>query len=264
MLTQFGEDRVETSGRQLYNFFDEKSPYYVGNLKHVDQEFTAHPYHNHFTSEDMRSTHLLAAAEAKKYGLAYHPSEWCLLPTSTQYGGITDDWQKGNHGDIQAALMMARVMYSDFVDMNAVSWCYWKAMELRGDHALIALHATDGDIHKGGYISSNKMLWVLGNFSRFVRSNYKRIDVKGADDVDTLAATAFLAPDGKQMVVVIVNSSFESRRVRLELPKQWQRRVKSVKSYRTDARHDLTYAELNSSLAYDVPMRGVTTLVIDL
>ena len=69
MLTQFGEDRVETSGRQLYNFFDEKSPYYVGNLKHVDQEFTAHPYHNHFTSEDMRSTHLLAAAEAKKYGV---------------------------------------------------------------------------------------------------------------------------------------------------------------------------------------------------
>ena len=109
-----------------------------------------------------------------------------------------------------------------------------------------------------------RRLWVLGNFSRFVRPNYKRIDVKGADDVDTLAATAFLAPDGKQMVVVIVNSSFESRRVRLELPKQWQRRVQSVKSYRTDARHDLTYAELNSSLAYDVPMRGVTTLVIDL
>ena len=264
MLTQFGEDRVETSGRQLYNFFDEKSPYYVGNLKHVDQEFTAHPYHNHFTSEDMRSTHLLAAAEAEKYGLAYHPSEWCLLPTSTQYGGITDDWQKGNHGDIQAALMMARVMYSDFVDMNAVSWCYWKAMELHGDHALVALHATDGDIHKGGYISANKMLWVLGNFSRFVRPNYKRIDVKGADDVDTLAATAFLAPDGKQMVVVLVNSSFEGRDVQLELPKQWQKGIRSVKSYRTDARHDLAYAELDNSLTYDVPMRGVTTIVIDL
>lgn len=264
MNARFDNDTMESPGRQLYMFFDKQSPHYLGDLKHVDQEFTAHPYHNHFTSEDMRSTHLLAAAEAKKYGLDYHSSEWCLLPNSKRYGGITEDWQKGNHGDIQAALMMARVMYSDFVDMNAVSWCYWKAMELRGDHALIALHATDGDIHKGGYISSNKMLWVLGNFSRFVRPNYKRIDVKGADDVDTLAATAFLAPDGKQMVVVIVNSSFESRRVRLELPKQWQRRVQSVKSYRTDARHDLTYAELNSSLAYDVPMRGVTTLVIDL
>lgn len=261
---RFDNDTTESPGRQLYMFFDKQSPHYLGDLKHVDQEFTAHPYHNHFTSEDMRSTHLLAAAEAKKYGLDYHSSEWCLLPNSQRYGGITEDWQTGNHGDIQAALMMARVMYSDFVDMNAVSWCYWKAMELRGDHALIALHATDGDIHKGGYISSNKMLWVLGNFSRFVRPNYKRIDVKGADDVDTLAATAFLAPDGEQMVVVLVNSSFEGRNLQLELPKQWQKRVKSVKSYRTDARHDLTYAELDGSLLYDVPMRGVTTLVIDL
>lgn len=261
---RFDNDTTESPGRQLYMFFDKQSPHYLGDLKHVDQEFTAHPYHNHFTSEDMRSTHLLAAAEAKKYGLDYHSSEWCLLPNSQRYGGITEDWQKGNHGDIQAALMMARVMYSDFVDMNAVSWCYWKAMELRGDHALIALHATDDDIHKGGYISSNKMLWVLGNFSRFVRPNYKRIDVKGADDVDTLAATAFLAPDGEQMVVVLVNSSFEGRNVQLELPKQWQKRVKSVKSYRTDARHDLTYAEFDGSLSYDVPMRGVTTLVIDL
>lgn len=261
---RFDNDTTESPGRQLYMFFDKQSPHYLGDLKHVDQEFTAHPYHNHFTSEDMRSTHRLAGAEAKKYGLDYHSSEWCLLPNSQRYGGITEDWQKGNHGDIQAALMMARVMYSDFVDMNAVSWCYWKAMELRGDHALIALHATDGDIHKGGYISSNKMLWVLGNFSRFVRPNYKRIDVKGADDVDTLAATAFLAPDGEQMVVVLVNSSFEGRNVQLELPKQWQKRVKSVKSYRTDARHDLTYAELDGSLSYDVPMRGVTTLVIDL
>ncbi len=261
---RFDNDTTESPGRQLYMFFDKQSPHYLGDLKHVDQEFTAHPYHNHFTSEDMRSTHLLAAAEAKKYGLAYHSSEWCLLPTSTQYGGITDDWQKGNHGDIQAALMMARVMYSDFVDMNAVSWCYWKAMELRGDHALVALHATDGDIHKSGYISANKMLWVLGNFSRFVRPNYKRIDVKGADDVDTLAVTAFLAPDGKQMVVVLANSSFEGRDVQLELPKQWQKGIRSVKSYRTDARHDLAYAELDNSLTYDVPMRGVTTLVIDL
>ena len=66
------------------------------------------------------------------------------------------------------------------------------------------------------------------------------------------------------MVVVLVNSSFEGCNVQLELPKQWQKRVKSVKSYRTDARHDLTYAELDGSLSYDVPMRGVTTLVIDL
>ena len=30
--------------------------------------------------------------EFKKYGVTYHSSEWCLLPVSKQYGGITADW----------------------------------------------------------------------------------------------------------------------------------------------------------------------------
>ena len=264
LTSRFDNDAMEAPGKQLYMFFDKQSPHYLGDLQHVDKEFMAHPYHNHFTSEDMRSTHRLAGAEAKKYGLDYHSSEWCLLPTSQQYGGITDDWQKGNHGDIQAALMMARVMHSDFVDMNAVSWCYWKAMELKGDHALVALHATDGDIHKGGYISANKMLWVLGNFSRFIRPNYKRIDLAGADDVDTLAATAYLSPDQRQIVAVFVNSDFDNHSVEIALPKQWQKRVERVKSYRTDARHDLAYSALPTTMAYEIAARGVTTLVIDL
>ena len=264
ILSQFGEDENEAPGRQLYMFFDEQSPHYVGNLKHLDKEFAAHPYNNHFTSEELRETHRLANTEAQKYGLTYHSSEWCLLPTSKQYGGITDDWQKGNHGDIQAALMMARIIHSDFVDMNAASWCYWKGMELNGDHALVALHATDGDIHKGGYVAANKILWVLGNYSRFVRPNYTRIDLDGADDLDTLAATAFLSPDGKELVAVFVNSGFENKDVVISLPKEWKRQIKSVQSYRTDARHDLTRASLSTSLSYQIAARGVTTFVIEL
>ncbi|MBR5138728.1 MAG: xylanase [Alistipes sp.] len=264
LVKQFKGDEAQTPGRQLYNFFDEKSPYYLGDLKHLDREFTAHPYHNHYSSEELREVHRNAAAEAEKYGLDYHSSEWCLLPSAKRYGGITEDWQSANHADIQAALMMARLIHSDFVDVNAVSWCYWKAMELRGDHALVALHATDGDIHKGGYVTANKMLWVLGNYSRFVRPNYKRIALDGADDLDTLAATAFISPDGKQIVAVFVNSAFENKSVDITLPKSWSKRVKSVRSYRTDARHDLTFAKESNSLSYEVAQRGVTTFVIDL
>lgn len=264
LVKQFNNDVTETPGRQLYNFFDEKSPYYVGNLKHLEKEFTAHPYHNHYSSEELREVHRNAAAEIEKYGLDYHSSEWCLLPSAKRYGGITEDWQSGNHTDIQAALMMARLIHSDFVDVNAVSWCYWKAMELRGDHALVALHAKDGDIHKGGYVTANKMLWVLGNYSRFVRPDYKRIALDGADDLDALAATAFISPDGREIVAVFVNSSFENKNVNIALPKSWKKRITSVKSYRTDARHDLSFAPLPNTLSYDIAQRGVTTIVIDL
>ena len=264
MLSQFGEDQVETPGRQLYTFFDEKSPYYVGDLKHINKEFTAHPYNNHFTSEEMRSTHLLAAAEARKYGLDYHSSEWCLLPNSQRYGGITEDWQKGNHGDIQAALMMARVMHSDFVDMNAVSWCYWKAMELRGDHALIALHAKDGDIFRGGDVKANKLLYALGNYSFFIRPNYKRVSLSGADNLSEVAATAYLSPDGKRLVAVFVNNTFEKKSVEVTLPKPYNKQIASAKMYVTDERNDLSAYEMAKASSFNLNARSVTTVVYNL
>jgi O-glycosyl hydrolase len=263
LLNQF-KDSLEAPGSQLYMFFNQNSPYYLGDLKHLDKEFAAHPYHNHFSSKDLREVHLSAASEAKKYGLDYHSSEWCLLPSAKRYGGITEDWQSGNHADIQAALMMARIIHSDLVDMNAVSWCYWKGMELRGDHALVALHAKDGDILKGGYVTANKMLWTLGNFSRFVRPGYRRVELGNADDLDTLAGTAFISPEGDRLVLVFVNSGFETRDVQLSLPKKWSKKVRQVTSYRTDERHDLTALPLGKTDKVTVGLRGVTTFVIDL
>ena len=264
MFARFQSDSLECPGRQLFMFFDKNSPHYVGDLKHMEYEFTAHPYHDHFTSADLREVHRLAADEFKKYGVTYHSSEWCLLPVSKQYGGITADWSKGNHADIQAALMMARLIHSDFVDVDAVSWCYWKGMEMRGDHALVSLHAKDGDIHKGGYASANKMLWVLGNYSRFVRPGYVRVALEGADDLDTLAATAFVSPEGDRLVAVFVNSSFEEKPVELSIPKAWKKKMKSVTSYRTDARHDLARTVTGEGVNHVIGARGVTTIVIDL
>lgn len=264
MFARFQSDSLECPGRQLFMFFDKNSPHYVGDLKHMEYEFTAHPYHDHFTSADLREVHRFAADEFKKYGVTYHSSEWCLLPVSKQYGGITSDWSKGNHADIQAALMMARLIHSDFVDVDAVSWCYWKGMEMRGDHALVSLHAKDGDIHKGGYASANKMLWVLGNYSRFVRPGYVRVALEGADDLDTLAATAFVSPEGDRLVAVFVNSSFEEKPVELSMPKAWKKKMKSVTSYRTDARHDLARTVTGEGVNHVIGARGVTTIVIDL
>ena len=263
LVEVFDGNSVESPGKQIYTFFDKESPYYLGNLNHVDDEMTAHPYHNHFSNEELRQVHKSAAAEIKKYDLDFHSSEWCLLPSDKQYGGITSDWAKGNHADIQAALMMARIMHSDFVDTDAVSWCYWKGMELNGNHALVALHATDGDIYKGGYVTANKMLWVLGNYSRFVRPGYVRIELDGADDLDTLAGTAFISPDGSRIVSVFVNSSFEDMPVEMTLPKSWMKRLSEVNSYRTDARHDLAKCITGEKNCHTVTARGVTTIVMD-
>lgn len=262
-LKRFDSDTLECPGKQLYTFFDTQSPYYIGDLKHVDNEFTAHPYHNHFSSDELREVHRSAKKEIDRYGIDLHSSEWCLLPSEQQYGGITADWGKGNHGDIQAALMMARIIHSDFVDTEAVSWCYWKGMELYGNYALIALQGTDGDVHKSGYVTANKMLWALGNYSRFVRPGYTRIALDGADELDRIAGTAFVSPDGKQIVAVFVNSSFEDIELDVTLPKTWKKNFSCVKSYRTDARHDLAKVHSGKDFHHTIGARGLTTIVFD-
>jgi hypothetical protein len=137
-------------------------------------------------------------------------------------------------------------------------------MELKGDHALVSLHATDGDIHKGGYATPNKMLWTLGNFSRFIHPGYVRVALDGADDLDTMAATAFISPEGDRLVAVFINSSFEDRPVEISLPKALKKKISTVYSYRTDARHDLTKTITGQGCSHTIGARGVTTVVIEL
>ena len=85
----------------------------------------------------------------------------------------------------------------------------------------------------------------------------------GADDLDSLAATAYLSPDGKQLVAVYVNSSFEDIPVNVSLPKAWAKKMSSLTSYCTDARHDLCKTITGKGLDHTIGARGVTTIVID-
>ena len=261
---KFGE--AEAPNWVVRNFFDEKSPYYIGNLRHLKRAVYAHAYHDVRSSEKMRNVHRLAGEECRKYGVEYNMSEWCLLPGARKKNieGFTKDWYCANYADMQAGLLMARIIYSDMVDSNTASWSYWQGMELRGDHALIALHAKDGDIHRGGDVKANKLLYVLGNYSFFVRPNYKRVALSGADNLSEVAATAYLSPDGKRLVAVYVNNTFEKQAVEVTLPKPYNKQISSAKMYITDERNDLSVYEMAKALSFSVNARSVTTVVYNL
>jgi hypothetical protein len=69
--------------------------------------------------------------------------------------------------------------------------------------------------------------------------------------------------DGKQLVAVYVNSSFEDIPINVSLPKAWAKKMSSLTSYRTDARHDLCKTITGKGLDHTIGARGVTTIVID-
>ena len=56
----------------------------------------------------------------------------------------------------------------------------------------------------GGVFSDSKMLWVLGNYSRFIRPGMKRIGVESSEDTN-LEFSGYKSDDEKQLVFIVQN-----------------------------------------------------------
>ncbi len=225
-----------------------------------------HTYHHHDTNREMLEVRAKVKGECEKYGIAYQQTEWCMLGGhKLPMDGFTDDWERGNGGGMQVGLLLGRLVYTDIVHSGAEAWGYWKGTELNGDAALIALHAKDNSIFNGGTVSTNKLLWALGNYSRFIQPGYKRIHSEGADDLNKLVSSAYIAPDQSRMVIVFVNSGFENEQVSLQLPKAYGKKVKKTSVYRTDKRSDLANVGVYDKLNTDcqIVARSLTTVVLD-
>jgi O-glycosyl hydrolase len=254
--------------RQISTFFDPKSPDYVGDLKSVQRIIAGHDYGSHKTNKILLETREKVKVETEKYGIGFHQTEWCMLPgLKLPIDGFTSDWKSGNYADIQPALLLGRLVYGDFVYAGARSWGYWKGMEVLGNHALISLYPTDGDLQKGGLAGTNKMLWALGNYSFFIRPGYIRIDLQGADDLNTLVSSAYLAPDKSRIVAVYVNSSFKMLPVSVSFLQSSDKKIKKVSAYKTDDRTDLgnmlVPEKFLPGTEYRIPPRSLVTMVFD-
>lgn len=270
-LDKKAKERFGSEGpyNQVKAFFDRASANYVGNLPYLAHIINGHDYGTHRSNTRLRDTREKVAAAAKKYNLEYQQSEWCLLPGLKQpMDGFTADWKPDNHTDIQVALLMGRLIHSNIVHANATAWGYWKGMEIKGDHALISLFPKDGNIKNGGSVRSNKLLWALGNYSFFIRPGYKRVALEGADDLNTLAASAYIAPDKSRIILVLVNSTFDVPTVQINFPGAFSKKINAVSLFRTDQQTDLANMHIDSQYTagrpFTIAPRSVTTMVFQL
>ena len=136
-------------------------------------------------------------------------------------------------------------------------------MEIKGDFALTGVYPHDGRLENGGVARANKLLWALGNFSLFVRPEYKRVDLSGASDLDTVAGVAFISPDGKRVVAVFVNSSFEKSDAKIALPDKYK--GAKARAFRTDANMNLGNLQVDEGeRKFRIAPRSITTIVFDL
>lgn len=188
-------------GSQIDDFFNSESPNYLGDLPHVSKVISAHSY---FTtspfqaSEEMREK--LDSKINQYEGLSYWMSEYCIL------GGNAGEINGGGKDlGMESALYIARVIHQDLTVSNASAWNWWLAVSpYNYKDGLIYIDKNNED----GQFYTSKMLWTLGNFSRFIRPGFQRVEVESSfKEGNEVFASAYQDPKDETITIVLVNTS---------------------------------------------------------
>jgi hypothetical protein len=110
-----------TRGNQIYEFFNAQSPFYVGDLDHVDKVISGHSY---FTSAPVETLKSVRQKTVESINLASVPlefwqSEYCILGDQEEVKG------PGKDTGIAPALYVARLIHHDLSIANASAWHWW-------------------------------------------------------------------------------------------------------------------------------------------
>ncbi|MBN2063589.1 MAG: hypothetical protein JW745_02220 [Sedimentisphaerales bacterium] len=198
-------------GKQLSRFYDPASPEYMGDT--VRGIVCGHSYWSDGPARLVTDRQALRQ-ELDKYKVRYAQSEYSII--GEQPG------MKGHRRDlgIDSALWVARVIHCDLAIANAVSWSWWLAISPYDyKDGLIYCDKNDTD---GNYYHS-KILWALGNYSRFIRPGMKRLELTRSDNktpqqvLDDLLVSGYCRADGSEIVLVLVNFGQEPETVKLKL-----------------------------------------------
>lgn len=166
----------------------------------------------------------------------------------------------GNGRDlsVEPAWYVFRVIHRDLTRANTAAWSWWRALSPADfkDGLLYTDFRSVSDTDPE--VFDSKLLWMLGNFSRFVRPGYVRLDVLGPDDLSGLMFSAWESPDSDELVVVAGNASEVSQPI--DLSATVAGGVKEWVPWLTDAGHSLERG-VSISGTYEMPPRSFVTFV---
>lgn len=248
---------------------------YIGDLKSVQRAVAGHSYWTFGTNDDLQNIRKAVADKAAKYDLDVYQTEWSMLDKEpSTSAGFPASYDAASYMDI--ALYMGKLIHCDLTFGNMAAWSYWTAFAQekwgqKNRFYLLRLNAKGdtgnesyGDIANGGTVTDNANLWVLGNYSRFIRPGYRRIGhtTNQSESLNKLMGSAYMSPDGKRIVVVYVNMGAATG---VNLNVEGQTAAKQISLYRTSATENLKHIAETYTLGERImiPQKSVSTFVID-
>ncbi len=243
-------------------FFNPSSEAYVGDLSHIGNLICAHSYWTMDTWSSMREVRAKVKAAADARGLKLYQTEWSMLDKAP--ADLTGGYEGASEFDI--AQYMSRIIHNDITVAGVSSWSYWTAMSVerwgqKNRFELIKTTPVGGeysdDFTQGGTVTATPNLWVLGNYSLFVRPGYKRVELS-LDESKDFFGSAYVSPDSKTMVIVLTNYD-KTNGVTVDMARPAG--TQAVFTYTTTADKNLKQSRFNLNDKVFIDPASVTTIV---
>ncbi|MDD3036832.1 glycoside hydrolase family 30 protein [Bacteroides sp.] len=195
-------------GYQIQSFFRPDSVNtYLGDVSKTPRLMVGHSYWTNTPLSALRHIRSQLRDTLDKYKVDFWQTEVCIMSNDEEIGG-----GGGFDPTMKTALYVARMIHHDIVYAGAKSWQWWRAIGEDYKDGLIRELADDD--FRNGRVEDSKLMWVLGNYSRFIRPGAVRLTVSAFDNTgklvpegDTdqkgLMCSAYKNTDGKYVVVLI-------------------------------------------------------------
>lgn len=251
---------------QIQSFFSpDSTDTYIGNLRNVPHLIVGHSYWTNTPLDNLRNIRCMLADTLKKYNLDFWQTEVCIMSNDEEIGG-----GGGFDRTMKTALYVGRVIHHDIVYGGASGWHWWRAVGEDYKDGLIREYSDPP--YLDGRVEDSKLMWVLGNYSRFIRPGAVRLGVSAFDEKgnriqegDTeqkgLMCSAYRNKDGS-WIMVLLNYGTDDRAFSFELSGKKKKRV--WKQYRTSDDENENLLSIGSCREGEdirIPARSVITFV---
>ena len=255
-LIRGGTDRPGRDN-QVEELFGASSSNRIAGLPHVPPLAAGHGYWTTAPLGVLRDQRRALRAALDANGLGYWMTELCVMGNDGEIGG-----GQGRDLTMKTALYVARIIHYDLCVAQASAWHWWLGLTF-GDYKDGLVYVTPNAAKTDGEVRDSRLLWALGNFSRFVRPGAVRVGVSGGsadpDDPEGLMVSAYVHAEERLLTVVLVNVSERPAPIRLAAPGL------SVRKSRVYLTSDAAGATLQPQAGadpvegYAVPARSVAT-----
>lgn len=252
---------------QLVELYSDSGIYSIAKMEKVLPIVSAHAY---WTTWPLNS--MIRIRQTLKNRLQtvlpdrdFWMTEYCILEKTPIIP------EGNNHRDLgmRTALYVSRIIHADLTIANSCAWGWWLAVSA-WDHKdglvyvdtqtpIEDMEESTMALRYDGDVVPTKLLWALGNYSRFVRPGMKRIQVSAKSktaletELQSVMLSSYINPQTEKKVVVIVNMLEEKKIINIE-------NLGLAKVYVTDDDHDLEYMG-ESRGNFSINARSVVTLV---